>query len=101
MDPAQIAQLFTIKEAASILGLSIATLRRYDKIGILSPVRTPGNQRRYLKEDVHSFLNNELRPQNLIASNSVLTLAPIPVERKSLDYIRNFLRPAFLLLLPL
>ena len=157
MDPAQIAQLFTIKEAASILGLSIATLRRYDKIGalspirtlgnqrrytriqleefkknkgkkekpltiseaskhlgvsidtlrrydkkgILSPVRTPGNQRRYLKEDVHSFLNNGLRPQNLIASRSVLTLAPIPVERKSLDYIRNFLRPAFLLLLPL
>ena len=58
MDPAQIAQLFTIKEAASILGLSIATLRRYDKIGALSPIRTLGNQRRYTRIQLEEFKKN-------------------------------------------
>jgi excisionase family DNA binding protein len=42
----------TIGEAASVLGLSIKTLRRYDEAGRLKAVRTPGGQRRYRRSQV-------------------------------------------------
>ncbi len=39
--------LLTIQEAASLLEVSTKTLRRWEAQGIISPTRTPGNQRRY------------------------------------------------------
>ena len=37
----------SIGEAAQILGVSVSTLRRWDREGKISSVRTSGNQRRY------------------------------------------------------
>jgi excisionase family DNA binding protein len=37
----------SIGEAAQILGVSVSTLRRWDKEGKISSIRTSGNQRRY------------------------------------------------------
>lgn len=43
----------SIGEAAVILGVSVTTMRRWDKAGILEPAfRTPGNHRRYQMDDV-------------------------------------------------
>ena len=43
----------SIGEAAIILGLSVVTLRRWDRLGLLKPVfRTFGNHRRYNLDDI-------------------------------------------------
>lgn len=51
--------LITIKEAAEILGVSIDTLRRWDKSGKLSPVKTSdAGYRLYNKSQIELFLND-------------------------------------------
>ncbi|KKU06502.1 MAG: hypothetical protein UX09_C0050G0006 [Candidatus Uhrbacteria bacterium GW2011_GWE2_45_35] len=46
--------LIPIGEAAKILGVSIQTLRRWDKNGKLSSIKTPGGRRRYKLENLNS-----------------------------------------------
>lgn len=47
--------LIPISEAAGLLGVSIDTLRRWDKKGSLRAIRTPGGHRLYRKEDLQSY----------------------------------------------
>lgn len=42
----------TIGKASEHLGVSIDTLRRWEKKGRIEPLRSPGNHRYYLKEDL-------------------------------------------------
>ncbi|MDD4062608.1 MAG: MerR family DNA-binding transcriptional regulator [Candidatus Pacebacteria bacterium] len=49
--------LISIGEAANRLGVSIDTLRRWDKLGKLKAIRK-NNIRCYVKEDIDIFLNN-------------------------------------------
>ncbi len=42
---------FTISELAAQLDLSPSTIRFYEDKGLISPARTPGNQRVYTKKD--------------------------------------------------
>ncbi len=52
-------ELITISEAAEILGISIDTLRRWDKSGKLSPVKISGaGYRLYSKSQIELFLND-------------------------------------------
>lgn len=44
--------IYTIGETAAITGMSAATLRLWERQGLLQPVRTPGGSRRYSEEDV-------------------------------------------------
>ncbi|MEK7573542.1 MAG: MerR family DNA-binding transcriptional regulator [Patescibacteria group bacterium] len=46
----------TIQQAASLLGVSTKTLRRWEAKGILIPQRTAGNQRRYTNSQIENFL---------------------------------------------
>src|SRR3989338_2836436 len=48
-------KLLSIQEAANILGVSTKTLRRWEKKGILIPIRTSGNQRRYTQGHIDNF----------------------------------------------
>ncbi|PIR72728.1 MAG: hypothetical protein COU42_00140 [Candidatus Nealsonbacteria bacterium CG10_big_fil_rev_8_21_14_0_10_36_24] len=51
--------LITISETAELLGVSIMTLRRWDKSGRLFSVRKkPGGNRYYRKEDIDVFLSD-------------------------------------------
>lgn len=51
--------LIPISQAAELLGVSIMTLRRWDKSGRLSSLRTKtGDHRYYRKNDIEVFLNN-------------------------------------------
>jgi excisionase family DNA binding protein len=47
---------YSIGKAAQLLGVSVTTLRRWDRIGLLRPFRTPGGQRRYTQTDINTVL---------------------------------------------
>ena len=44
--------LFAIAVAAELSGMHPQTLRQYDRLGLVSPTRTPGQSRRYSMRDV-------------------------------------------------
>lgn len=46
----------SVGEAAFIVGVSVATIRRYESAGRLVCYRTPTNQRRYRRTDVAALL---------------------------------------------
>lgn len=48
--------MLAIGSAAFYLGVSPVTLRRYEKKGLIRPLRTPGNHRRYSTADLDSLL---------------------------------------------
>lgn len=48
-------QLISIGKAADQLGVCIDTLREWDKAGILTPIKTGGNHRRYRVCDIEKF----------------------------------------------
>jgi excisionase family DNA binding protein len=48
--------LLTAREAADYLRVSLFTLGRMEKEGLLIPFRTPGGHRRYSKEMLHHYL---------------------------------------------
>ena len=49
-------QYFTIGEAATYLGVSRDTLRRWDKDGTLVPARSPKQYRLYTKDQLDEML---------------------------------------------
>jgi len=51
----------TLEEAAKIMGVCKATVRRYTAKGILPHYRTPGNQRRFKLNDIIHFLEEQRR----------------------------------------
>ncbi|TMJ11600.1 MAG: redox-sensitive transcriptional activator SoxR [Alphaproteobacteria bacterium] len=66
--------LLTIGELARRTGLSVSAIRFYEAKGLLSPIRTAGNQRRFLRSDIRrlSFA--------LVAQRLGLTLGEIEEE---------------------
>jgi MerR family redox-sensitive transcriptional activator SoxR len=75
--------LLTIGELARRTGLSVSAIRFYEERGLVSAIRTAGNQRRFLRADIRrlSFA--------LIAQRLGLTLGEIEVELATLPDRRN------------
>jgi MerR family transcriptional regulator, heat shock protein HspR len=48
----QDAPVFVISAAAQLAGMHAQTLRSYDRLGLVSPGRTPGGGRRYSVRDI-------------------------------------------------
>jgi len=46
------APLFTVSQAALLLGVQAAFLRRLDTAGVVTPARTIGGQRRYSRAEI-------------------------------------------------
>ncbi len=51
-NPKEEARTFLISVAAELAGMHAQTLRTYDRLGLVSPSRTPGGGRRYSERDV-------------------------------------------------
>lgn len=77
------SDLLTIGELARRTGLSVSAIRYYEARGLVEPIRTGGNQRRFLRSDIRrlSFV--------LIAQNLGLSLADIEGELARLPQGRN------------
>ena len=75
--------LLPIGEMARRTGLSVSAIRFYEERGLVEPVRTAGNQRRYLRSDLRriSFI--------LIAQQLGLSLTEIAEELKRLPHGRT------------
>jgi MerR family redox-sensitive transcriptional activator SoxR len=75
--------LIPIGEMARRTGLSVSAIRFYEGKGLIEPVRTGGNQRRFLRSDIRrvSFI--------LIAQQLGLTLGEIDALMKSLPHGRT------------
>ncbi len=67
-------RLLTIGDLARRTGLSVSAIRFYEAKGLLSPIRTGGNQRRFLRSDIRrlSFA--------LVAQRLGLSLGEIEAE---------------------
>ena len=55
-------RLLNVGEAASYLGVSAASLRKWSDQGIVQVYRTPGGQRRYSPDDLERFLASLRQP---------------------------------------
>lgn len=51
--------LLTVKQAAISLGVSLNTVRNWDKLGLISSIRTKGGQRRFAYSQLASFLKEK------------------------------------------
>jgi excisionase family DNA binding protein len=49
---------FTSSQAATYLGVSLATVRRWSNDGYLRGYRTPGGQRRFSRDQLDAFLQS-------------------------------------------
>jgi excisionase family DNA binding protein len=50
--------VFTSSQAASYLGVSLATIRRWTDAGHIACYRTPGGQRRFARQQLDEFMNS-------------------------------------------
>lgn len=55
-------RLLNVSEAASHLGVSAASLRKWSDQGLVPVYRTPGGQRRYSLEDLEEFIASMRQP---------------------------------------
>ena len=76
------SQLLTIGALAHRTGMSVSAIRYYEARGLVSAIRTSGNQRRFLRSDIRrlSFA--------LIGQRLGLTLAEIEAELATLPHGR-------------
>ncbi len=56
-------RLLTAREAAAYLGVSLNTLNRIEKRGLVRPFRTPGGHRRYALGMLDEYLEASRRPK--------------------------------------
>jgi excisionase family DNA binding protein len=55
-------RLLNVGQAASYLGVSAGSLRKWSNAGLLRVYRTPGGQRRYSTEDLDDFVRSMQEP---------------------------------------
>ena len=51
--PDEAAPLYTVSQAAAMLDMPTAFLRRLDSEGVVIPARSPGGQRRYSRAEIN------------------------------------------------
>lgn len=49
----------SIGEVAALFNVTVPTVRNWDRDGKLTAIRTPGGQRRFLREDVEAHLERQ------------------------------------------
>lgn len=76
--------VFVISVAARIVGVQTQTLRHYERIGLIEPSRTPGNQRVFSTKDIE-----RIRQIRTLVEDMGVNLAGVEVILKLFDRIGN------------
>lgn len=58
--PANYDELLPPAESAALVGVSVDTLKRWEKAGRISSLRTPHGHRRYRRGEVEALLTTEV-----------------------------------------
>ena len=80
-------KLLTIKNIKEAYGISRTTLINWEKKGLLSPIRTPGGQRRYRKEDMEKILQLADKEENEPKADTVI-YARVSTKKQE-EYLKN------------
>jgi len=85
-------KLYSIREFAEKLGVSVSTLRVWDRDGKLIALRTPTNKRRYTEEMLHHALGlKDVRePQKNVLYARVFSKERLPDLENLVDHLKNF-----------
>ena len=75
---------FVISVAARILGVRTQTLRYYERLGLVEPYRSGGNQRVYSRRDVE-----RVRRMRSLMDDLGVNLAGVEIVMKLLDRLRQ------------
>ena len=78
--PSSDNRLYSAKEATAYLGISLSTLGRIERQGLLVPFRTPGGHRRYAKEMLDDYLETTRIQHNAV--NELSVLGDVEIEGK-------------------
>jgi excisionase family DNA binding protein len=70
--------VFTSSQAATYLGVSLATVRRWTDAGHISCYRTPGGQRRFSREQLDGFIASMQQGDNAEQPVAETKAAPAP-----------------------
>jgi excisionase family DNA binding protein len=62
--------VFTSSQAASYLGVSLATIRRWTDAGHIGCYRTPGGQRRFARQQLDDFMSSMHRDGPTVGGES-------------------------------
>lgn len=52
-------EMLSVGQAAKLIGVSVSTLQRWDRAGLLAAYRTPSNQRRYSRSELLAAVKAE------------------------------------------
>ncbi len=63
-------RLINVGQAAELLGVSPASLRKWSDEGLLAVHRTPGGQRRYSQADLDEFIRSMRQPPRSAATRA-------------------------------
>jgi len=80
-------KLLTIKNIKEAYGISRTTLINWEKKGLLSPIRTPGGQRRYRREDIEKILQLADKEENEPKADTVI-YARVSTKKQE-EYLKN------------
>ena len=76
-------RLLSIAEAAALSGVSLDTLRRWERMGRLSAIRTAGGHRRYREEDVMSLVQpREIESRERAVVGDIARIPPSPSDQR-------------------
>jgi hemerythrin-like metal-binding protein/excisionase family DNA binding protein len=77
------AELLTTSEAATLLDVSVATLKRWTEAGLFGPERTKGGHRRFSRAELEAFLHRPRAGEDVVAERADELLGasgPVEVE---------------------
>jgi excisionase family DNA binding protein len=80
--------LLSISEASEKLGVTIETLREWERAGLMKPARTPGKHRRYNEEDLYKILGQ----QKPVTGRKTILYARCSTEKQRENLDRQKLR---------
>ena len=88
--------IFPIRTAAKMLGVSIHTLRMYEREGLIIPNKSDGNQRIYSQKDIDriSFIRKAINESKISINGikAIYSLIPCWKIKECPDNIRNSCR---------